>query len=118
MKHVDYSDHLTVFGYLKLTFVEDQYDEFDMTLDQRFTDVPFFLIILRNEYASLFGQLFKEIDFSGFTLLLCLFGLAGLYILYRLYRQYKRKRQGYSNVIESAKASYGRDEEHNGLEMT
>lgn len=118
LNQVDFSDHLSVFAYLKLTFVEDEYDEFDMTLDQRFTDVPFFLIVLRNEYATFFGLFLKKFDSSASMWLLGVFLVAGFYVLYRVYRQYKKKRQGYSNVIDNAKDAYNKDEEHNSLEMT
>lgn len=83
-------------------------EEYGITLDEKFTDVPFFLLTVKNEEASTFEVWLKKLtgfdsNFPFFQIL-SLFGV--LLGLYCLFKKYKAKRQGYQNVIESAREEY------------
>lgn len=109
---------LSVFGYMKISFVENIDEEYGITLDEKFTDVPFFLMTIKNEYASMFEVWLKKLTGSQMNLFLfqILLVVTIILVIWFLFRKYKSKRKGYENVIESARNEYQKGE--TGLEMT
>ena len=75
MNRFSYYDELTIFSHLRIIFVEDENEEFDITLDQKFTDVPFFVLNFDNKNLSLIN--FRKIGlfFTNFSVFNTIFVL-------------------------------------------
>ena len=85
LKHVDSSQYLSVFGFLKISFVENDDDEYSITLDEKYTDVPFFIVLVENEYVSFFDVWISKIlgdNLRLFGLILLVLVLLGIWFMF------------------------------------
>lgn len=76
---------MSVFSYLKISFVEGDDDEYSITLDDKFTDVPFFIVLVENKYVSFFDLWINKIfgDGIGYLgIILILMTLLGVWIMF------------------------------------
>ena len=84
MKH---QQIISAFGYLKITLIKNLQEEFDITVNQNFAEMPYFIMKIENiYYGGLFTTSSLGFQFSLRTLMVggsvLIFGIL-IYILFR-----------------------------------
>lgn len=93
------SEFLTVFSRLKIIFFENEEEKYDISLDQKFTDVPYFVLKVKNlsgnfnlfYYMKNLGNI-KIVNLSYYGLLI-LFGCFILLIAFFIITRMKRRKK-------------------------
>ena len=123
MNKFGYYDELTIFSHLRIIFVENQQEEFDITLDQKFTDVPFFVLNLDNKNIAFIN--FRKIglffmNFSIFnTLFVLIIFMSFLWIVKKcIFKNFIEREEIEDATNQYVKTENGRDQfKNNKIEM-
>lgn len=61
LSQFDTDEHLTVFALLKIKFLKGNEDQMDIVLDVKQTEIPFFMMVIRNEYLNFLNFIVQKI---------------------------------------------------------
>ena len=88
--------HFSVFERLDITFIENEKDEFNITLDRKFLSIPYFLIIIPNENKqdNLFRFFLASLKLLMISIIFLIFA-----IFYLLYKRQKNKKS-FKNIYQ------------------